>query len=256
MSDPLSETQDLQAITEDGRTRIVNQAIEGRKRKKRLVRDTPANIAPSKIAAACGIAMLKRSAMLGPDMPDDQITGETGIGGPSGAPAPGLDIPEPPSTPLEPPAAAKPSWLERFRPTHEQIAAHPQAAEFGQRLGTGLRSVTGAPEQYGKAWDALRQGNFGQAASAVPWQGYAGAGAAIGIPALLSYMHSKRRQRQEDPEKYGAVLTTYHNASYGADAGGFKPSVRTDDENGWSDKKASYRLQALAYPALCAAIAK
>jgi hypothetical protein len=236
MADPLSETQDLQAISEPGRERIVRQALEGRvKRKKLLPKNSPANIAPSKIAAACGEAMLKRAA------------GE----GISGAAAPGLGEGPVTSGGPEIPGVTHPdpTMMDKIK---GWAGAHMPA----------MSSITGDPAQYGKAWDALRQGHYGEAAGAVPWQGWAGAGAAVGIPALMAYLHSQRRRPEAEEEKYSlaigapmaagpsSVAKVMRNASYGASAGGFKPSCRTDSGNGYTDKKAA---EALAYPALCSA---
>lgn len=57
----------------------------------------------------------------------------------------------------------------------------------------------------------------------------------------------KRKKKKTEKEAYSklamlvpSVSKVLNNASYGADAGGFKPSVPTDSGNGWADAKPSY----------------
>lgn len=51
----------------------------------------------------------------------------------------------------------------------------------------------------------------------------------------------KKRYKKADYAKLASMMPTVanyiNNASYGAAAGGFTPSVPTDSDNGWSDKK-------------------
>jgi hypothetical protein len=233
MSDPLSETQDLQAISEPGRERIVQQAIAGRhKRKKLLPRDTPANIAPSKVAAACGAALLKRSGM--EDIPPEQGVSPFGTGwspamgqrvlpnpaysgvGPGWSPAMGQQ--KPPTGfwgglwhALMHPSVPPPGWRSEAPPMGQRVLPNPAysgVGNVGTRIGA-LNAHMGLASKLGTKSGA----------------------AMIGAPAAAG------------PTSVAKVM---HNASYGASAGGFTPSVRTDSGNGHIDKKAAYPALAKA----------
>ena len=122
MADPLSDMQNEQLLDNPTQQQAVQDALKARRRKKLLPRNSPANIAPSKIARACGEEMLRKQA-------------DSGIGS---CAAPNCVSAAPPPHQDMPPAGKMP-----VTPSDPRVPP-PVPATVGMQKGAALPSLVGA----------------------------------------------------------------------------------------------------------------